>query len=270
VKNRLEILKGLGFMSQHFMPSIKTPLWVSLAFPINLVIALALALISFLNYYVFEKTYKDLNVSRITVVGRDLRQVIESGLNIGLSPESNIQFSQSLHLAKDLTEGINFIIVIDDKGRRLLQVGEGQQNPDWAKKSGYSSWTSEDKQTYQIGLPYRNSFGIVEGTIILGYDRNSIVAATNDMRLALIRDWVYDIIIVFIVTLCGIFLLVRKLNRELTLIESDIKRPLNDTDHHVYELSVLGPDFKSGLSSFMKHSREVAADLKDRHGDHSL
>ncbi|NDB67998.1 MAG: hypothetical protein EB015_08340 [Methylocystaceae bacterium] len=256
-------------MTVHFLPPLKTPLWVRLAIPISLVIALALGLISFLNYYVFEKTYKDLNVSRITVVARDLRQLIETGLNIGLSPQSNVQFSSAARLAREITEGINFIIVVDDKGRRLIEVGEALENPDWARKFGASPWTSEDQKTYQIGLPYRNSFGIVVGTLILGYDRNAIVTATNDMRMSLITDWVYDALIVSILTFAGIFLLTRSLKKELSLIEESLKTPLSETHHFDFETPIMGADFKSGLISFSDHIREAFAKLKGPKGDMS-
>ncbi len=256
-------------MSLHFLPPLKTPLWVRLAIPINLVIALALGLISFLNYYVFEKTYKDLNVSRITVVARDLRQVIETGLNIGLSPQSNVQFNTAARLAKEITEGVNFIIVIDDKGRRLIEAGEALENPDWAKKFGTTPWTSEDPQTYQIGLPYRNSFGIVVGALVLGYDRNAIIAATNDMRISLITDWIYDVLIVSILTFSGIYLLTRSLKRELTLIEDDLKKPLSDHRTLEIEAPIMGADFRSGLASFNDKIKDILARLKDPKEGHT-
>ena len=75
------------------------PLWVRLGVPISLIIALAIGLISFLNYYNYEKTYSQLNVSRITVVARDLRQAIETGLNVGLAPRNNTQLDKALATA---------------------------------------------------------------------------------------------------------------------------------------------------------------------------
>lgn len=52
------------------------PLWLRLGLPISLIIALAIGFISFLNYYNYRKTYQELNVARIMVVARDLRQAI--------------------------------------------------------------------------------------------------------------------------------------------------------------------------------------------------
>ena len=257
-------------MDLHFATKIKTPLWVRLAIPITLVIALALGLISFLNYYVFEKTYKDLNVSRITVVARDLRQLIEAGLNIGLPPQSNLPFNESVSVAKEMTDGVTFILVRDDKGRRVLEAGEAIENPDWAKKFGNSPWTSEDAKTYQIGLPYRNSFGVVVGTLILGYDRNAIVAATNDMRSSMITDWLYDVVIVALLTFGGVFLLTRSLTRELDLIEKDLSKPQSDIYKLEFELPIMGSDFRSGLESFLNITRSFVEKLKDQKGEQKI
>ena len=79
---------------------LRMPLWVRIGIPISLIVALAVGLISFLNYYNYEKTYRQLNVSRITVVARDLRQTIEAGLNVGLAPRSNTQLEKALSIAK--------------------------------------------------------------------------------------------------------------------------------------------------------------------------
>src|SRR3954447_10380082 len=105
-------------------PRPSVPLWVRLGAPIALIIALAIGLISFLNYYNYEKTYRQLNVSRITVVARDLRQAIETGLNVGLAPRNNTQLDSALSIAKDHTEGLRFAVVIDEKANRMVEVGE--------------------------------------------------------------------------------------------------------------------------------------------------
>ena len=50
------------------------------------------------QFYNYEKTYRQLNVSRITVVARDLRQAIETGLNVGLAPRNNTELDKALKL----------------------------------------------------------------------------------------------------------------------------------------------------------------------------
>ena len=102
------------------------PLWLRLGLPISLIIALAIGFISFLNYYNYRKTYQELNVARIMVVARDLRQAIKSGLNVGLGPRSNTQLATALTIAKDHTDGVRFAVVIDEAARRWSR---------WAKRA---------------------------------------------------------------------------------------------------------------------------------------
>jgi hypothetical protein len=113
-KKNPEILGPKGGVRMS-VPRLTIPLWVRLGVPITLIIALAIGLISFLNYYNYEKTYKQLNVSRITVVARDLRQAIEAGLNVGLAPSNNTQLEKALATAQDHTEGLRFAVVIDER-----------------------------------------------------------------------------------------------------------------------------------------------------------
>src|SRR4051812_38714312 len=121
-------------MDRLRLPRPSVPLWVRLGVPISLIIALAIGLITFLNYYNYEKTYKQLNVSRITVVARDLRQAIETGLNVGLAPRNNTQLGKDLEIARDHTEGLRFAVVIDENGNRLVEVGETTTEQDWSKR----------------------------------------------------------------------------------------------------------------------------------------
>src|SRR5262249_59156213 len=116
------------------LPQPNVPLWVRLGVPISMTIALAIALISFLNHSNYAKTYRQLNVSRITVVARDLRQAIEVGLNVGLAPKSNTQLDTALAAAKDKTDGLRFAAVVDQQGRRLVQVRGEPPAPDRQKR----------------------------------------------------------------------------------------------------------------------------------------
>src|SRR5665647_2460906 len=105
-------------MAQLKLRNLSVPLWVRLGTPIALIIALTIALIAFLNYYNFEKTYRDPTSFRIEFVARDLRQAIEAGLNVGLEPKNNTQLEKAISAAKDRTEGLRFAFVINEKGER--------------------------------------------------------------------------------------------------------------------------------------------------------
>jgi hypothetical protein len=236
-----------------------------LGLPISLIIALAIGFINFLNYYNYGKTYRQLNVARIMVVARDLRQAIELGLNVGLAPRSNTQLATSLAVAKDHTDGVRFAVVIDDAAKKLVEVGGAAPNQDWLrrlKSAGEElSWLGEDDDTYQVGLPYRNSFGVIVGAVVLGYDKAAIDRATAAMAFTLFVDWVGTALLLTTLTVLGIWRLTRELESELTQAEDALAHPLSDEPVPDLRLPVLGEEIARGIPGFIERSRAAAAAL---------
>src|SRR5882757_6895349 len=225
------------------------PLWLRLGLPISLIIALAIGFISFLNYYNYRKTYQQLNVARIMVVVRDLRQAIESGLNVGLAPRSNTQLAASLAVAKDHTDGVRFAVVIDEAAKRLVGAGDAAANQDWPRRlqpAGEElSWLGEDDDTYQVGLPYRNSFGVIVGAVVLGYDKIAIDRATATTAFTLLGTW----------------RLTRALESELTQAEDALAHAVSDEPVPDLRLPVLGEEIARGIPGFIERSGAAAAAL---------
>ncbi len=242
-------------------PSV--PLWVRLGVPISLIIALAIGLISFLNYYNYEKTYRQLNVSRITVVARDLRQAIEVGLNVGLAPKNNTQLDSALAAARDHTEGLRFAAVIDEQGKRQVEVGESAPNQGWLKRlesiGDASSWLGEDHDTYQVGLPYRNSFGVTVGAVILGYDKAVIDRATAAMRLTLLANWLAAAVLLTVLTLLGVRWITRRLESELTQAEAALADSLSGDSIPDLRLPLLGHEIERGIADFVRQTHATQA-----------
>ena len=238
-----------------------SPLWVRLGIPISLVIALAIGLISFLNYYVYEKTYKDLNVSRVTVVARDLRQAIEGGLNVGLAPSSSPLLDDALVVARDHTEGLRFAVIIDEAVRRLVTVGRTAESQDWSTRLQAGDWIGEDADTYQVGLPYKNSFGVVVGAVILGYDKAAVEVATSTMRASLLMDWLRAVTATSLLTLLGVRWLARDLERELNDAGQALDLALSAENARDVRLPVLGESVESGLAGFIKGTHALAQQL---------
>jgi hypothetical protein len=241
------------------------PLWLRLGLPISLIIALAIGFISFLNYYNYRKTYQQLNVARIMVVARDLRQAIESGLNVGLAPRSNTQLATSLTIVKDHTDGVRFAVVIDQVAKRLVEVGEAAANQDWLRRlqrvGEIVSWLGEDDDTYQVGLPFRNSFGVIVGAVVLGYDKAAIDRATAAMGFALFVDWIQAVVLMTALTVLGIWWLTRGLESELTQAEEALAHALSDAPVPDLRLPVLGEEIARGIPEFIERSRAAAAAL---------
>jgi hypothetical protein len=241
------------------------PLWMRLGVPIALIIALAIGLISFLNYYNYERTYRQLNVSRITVVARDLRQAIEAGLNVGLSPRNNTQLDGALAIAKDNTAGLRFAVVIDEKANRTVEVGEAAPEQDWLKRlqgiGNELSWIGESRDTYQVGLPFRNSFGVMVGAVILGYDKAAIDRANAAMRFALLVDWLAAVAVLTILALLGVRMVTRRLESELTQAEAALDRAQPGAATPELRLPLLGDEIERGIPAFIRQTQAAQAQL---------
>jgi len=239
------------------------PLWVRLGLPIALIIALAIGLISFLNYYNYEKTYRQLNVSRITVVARDLRQAIEAGLNVGISPRNNTQLDGALAIAKDNTAGLRFAVVIDDKANRTVEIGEAAREQDWLKRlqgiGNELSWIGESRDTYQVGLPFRNSFGMMVGAVILGYDKAAVDRANAAMRFTLLFDWLTAVAVLIILALLGVRMVTRRLESELTQAEAALDRAQPGAAVPELRLPLLGDEIERGIPAFIRQIQAARA-----------
>ena len=242
------------------------PLWLRLGVHISLIIALAIGLISFLNYYNFEKSFRELNVSRVSVLARDLRQAIEVGLNIGLAPRDNLELAREIAAARDRTVGLRFATVIDEHGRRLMEVGSAGAEQDWGSRLDGQNWLGEDADSYQIGLPYRNSFGLISGAIILGYDKAEIERAMSKMRQALLTDWLIAVVAVSLLVMLGTWLITRRLRHELDVAESALTSNHSGETAPKLHLPILGEEIEQGLSDLINKKASFAEGMTDPQG----
>ncbi|MFO0157042.1 MAG: hypothetical protein ACK53U_14150 [Alphaproteobacteria bacterium] len=240
------------------------PLWLRLGVHISLIIALAIGLISFLNYYNFEKSFRELNVARVSVVARDLRQAIEVGLNIGLAPRDNLELAREIAAAKDRTTGLRFATVIDEQGRRLLELGSAGVEQDWRLRLEGQGWLGEDADSYQIGLPYRNSFGLISGAIILGYDKAEINRATAKMRRALLTEWLIAVAAVSLLVMLGTWLITRRLRHELDVAESALKASAHEGSASRLHLPILGEEVEKGIADLIQKRASLMEDAAER------
>jgi sensor histidine kinase regulating citrate/malate metabolism len=243
------------------------PLWVRLGIPIAAIIALAIGLISFLNYSNYERTYRQLNVSRITVVARDLRQAIEAGLNVGLAPRNNTQLEQALASARDHTEGLRFAVVIDEHANRTVAAGDAEPEQDWLKRiqsiGDSPSWAGEGRDTYQVGLPFKNTFGVTVGAVVLGYDKSAIDRATAAMRLTLFLDWLLAVSALTIAALLGMRMITRGLETELAQAEAALDQAHRGGELPALKLPLLGDEIARGIPAFIRQTQAAQAQLAD-------
>ncbi|MES2562852.1 MAG: hypothetical protein V4637_09010 [Pseudomonadota bacterium] len=234
------------------------PIWIKLGTPIALIIGFALGLINFLNYFNYQKTYRELNVARVMVIGRDLVQAVETGLNFGLAPKHNTQLDAAVSLAKDSSDGLDFVVLTDESGRWVAGAGSAPSNPNWgvrlAQAGKDAHWQGEDAVTYQLGLPYRNSFGVMIGAVVLGYNKAAIERATTAMRDTLVFNWLVGSALFGSLALFGVWRLTRRIESDLEHAASAL---LIADPSPALHLSVLGPEIEAGIPALLAQ-REAA------------
>ena len=235
-------------------------LWVSIGIPLSLIVALALGLISLLNFFVYQKTYKDLNIARLGVVARDLYESIEDSLSLGLAPQINTELASTVNALQETTEGLRFVVIVDEKGQRIAEAGAAAAEQDWHKHIQFGAWNGEDRMSYQLGLPFRNSFGIVTGAVIVGYDKAALKAAMTDMLRTLIISWARAAGVIAVTLMFGIWLLTRRLRADLANAESALNSTFDAPPTRV-SLPSLGPEFEQSLLEFMQKMRTLADEL---------
>lgn len=242
------------------------PIWVRLGVPICLIVAALIGLIGFLNFYNYQKTYRQLNVSRILVVARDLRQTIEAGLNVGLAPRSNTQLKIALDLAKETTPGMQFAAIISEKTKEnLVEVGDIDPVQDWRTKLSLVGdnpfWLGEDAASYQVGLPFRNNFSVVAGGVVVGYDKRAVDQAMIAMQAAMFFDWLRTSAVFAVLALFGVWCVTRRLDSELKLAEAALDKTFDAGPIAPLRTPLLGPDIENGIPAFIAQSRAAIAAL---------
>ena len=201
------------------------------------------------------------------MVARDLRQAIEAGLNVGLAPRNNTQLDSALAIAKDHTEGLRFAVVVDEQAKRTVEVGEAAPEQDWLKRlqgiGSELSWVGEGRDTYQVGLPFRNSFGVMVGAVILGYDKAAIDRANAAMRFTLLADWLSAVVVLTILTLLGVRMVTRRLESELTQAEAALDQAQVGAAVSELRVPLLGEEIERGIPAFIRQTQAAQAQLAD-------
>jgi hypothetical protein len=123
------------------------------------------------------------------------------------------------------------------------------------------SWVGEGRDTYQVGLPFRNSFGVMVGAVILGYDKAAIDRANAAMRFTLLADWLSAVAVLTILTLLGVRLVTRRFESELALAEAALDQAQVGAAVPELRLPLLGEEIERGIPAFIRQTQAVQAQL---------
>lgn len=260
-------------MSILLYEKIQAPeqLWWRIGSLLLLVISFVLILISFLNYSNYRKNYLELNQTRYLVMAKDLRQTIESGLNIGISPAENIHLRPIMRQLAATQSATRFIGVIDENGI-VVQQGEiaDAAKATWKVQSQHSEefWHTTSANTFQINMPFSNNFNLRVGIIVVAYDRPTIENALQGMLHKLAWDLLVAIALCAGFIFTGCWLLTRKLARELSQASNAITDLGNEPQR--LNFGLLGEEVSAGIDVFASHSKNLTDELASlEHNSHS-
>jgi hypothetical protein len=235
-----------------------------LGLPMAIVLAVALALIAFLNHFNYQKGYRQLTLERYRVVALDARQAVESGLNLGLSPASNTRLPTLLTALLEATPGLSFIAVADPTLGLLAASGRAPAL-DW-KRVAVQALAAGDKgfhdETRQyLGLPARNSHGAIAGVVLIAYPLAAVDSAVAAMRTRLILIWAGAALLAAVLVLAGCRLLLRGVSDSIEHIDHTLQTVL-DPDAALPDAPpsldpTLAADLKPALAQLQRVARAI-------------
>lgn len=238
------------------------PLWLQLGAPITIVVILSIGLVAFLNDFNFQKSYRQLTQDKYWVLGKDARQVVESGLNVGLQPAVNQGLRQFLDQLRQTAPGLRFMAVLDQHGAVSVNSGALPAGGTWRRAPLDKNWHGQDQAWFYLGLPFKNSFGVTIGTLVLGYERAGVDAAIAQMHAKLLRVWLLVSLAVALITPYAVWLLTRQLSTELAQAAAAIDQTFDATLPELPPLAALGDELAEGIPQFIASSRDAVRQLQ--------
>ncbi|WP_198116262.1 hypothetical protein [Massilia rhizosphaerae] len=241
-------------------------LWLRIGGLLVLVIAAVLVLISFLNYSNYRKTYIESNLTRYLVLAKDVRQGIVSDLNIGLHPSEDLYLMPALTEMARRYDGIRYIGVVDESGRPISQ-GDFPALPAQAWKDKIAAtatdtyWRSSDAQAYQIGLTFTNNFDLKAGAVVIGYDRQRIERAVDDMMRKMCVDAVKVLILLTALALAGVYFLTRRFSAELVQVGATLDAMFDAAEPPFVADHMLGEDVAGNINEFSAMTHRVVREI---------
>lgn len=241
-------------------------LWLRIGGLLVLVIALVLVLTSYLNYSNYRKNIVELNLARNLVLAKDVRQTIESGLNIGLRPGENENLLPSIRAIVGSHPEIRYVAVINEQGG---VIGEGTLPAPAAgawktlleNTSVDTYWNTGDNVTAQVGLVFVNGFNIKIGAVVIGYDMTLVEASVAAMFWKLAADTLMVLALMAIITLVAVYFLTRRFTRDLKLVGAKISGALDAELPLPLSDDVLEHDVSAGINDFSALSHELGSRL---------
>lgn len=141
-----------------------------------LILAFLLALISYLDYANFEKTYLDLIASRSRVMAEDLAQAVEYGLNLGLRLDQMTQLGKLVVETQAADPDILWVAVADSQDKPLFTAPPEATHSASVRVEALTKSHPElaPGESYFTRVRLTNSFGRDSGSVVIAWSRTAV------------------------------------------------------------------------------------------------
>lgn len=239
---------------------------------ICLILVFAVALSSLLNYFNFEKNYSDIVRSRYAVLVKDLAHTVEYGLGLGLGLSTMDGVPELLAEVKAGDPQIRFVQVFDAQGQVLFDTGAavGETVPAAWQAAAFrgeatAEWGLEDGGALLVGVPLRNSFNQLEGSLVLGFDKSEVALPVHQVLLSLLQQSAITIALFALLSVLLVMMMVRGLVRALKNMQSSLDAVLHGRPASFTAAQAERPiehefvEFQSALQESLRELGDAAA-----------
>ena len=196
------------------------------------ILAAGVAMTTVLSAHMFERTLSDFLTSRFEFEINDVRQRVETQMDLGIALGNLQGVSEMLEEYQQADEQILSIEVFDERGVVLFStdpsfVGDlvtEEWVAAWRAGRGRQVWSDLERDARVVGVPLRDNLGRDVGSLALRYSRDFFDdnVTTQTARLLVIGA----VVVLGVIPLCilGAMVLLRGLRREL----GDLRQTMND------------------------------------------
>jgi hypothetical protein len=153
-------------------------------------LVIACATTAVLNYLKFERLLLVQQARVLEILASDLAEAFEYSMNLGVRLQG-VPGAQALLERRRSTEAlVDALSVIDASGRILFDTDRqniGGQAPPGLRPTAGGAWHHSAGERNWVGLPIVNSFGQVEGALMVAYGRDAVDARLDAILLSMAR-----------------------------------------------------------------------------------
>ena len=206
-----------------------------LTFALAAILAAGVAITATLSQHMFERTLSDFLASRFEFELNDIRQRIQTQMDLGIALAELQSVSEELDEYRQADEQILTIEIFDETGIVLFStdpsfVGDlvtEEWVTAWRASRGGDVWTDLQRDARVVGVPLRDNLGRDVGSLALRYSRGFFddTVAEQTARLAIIGAVV--VLGMAPLSILGALIMLRRLRGELRGLSDSLDEVAN-------------------------------------------